>query len=91
MRSSIAVAGLGLVALIFGSNCDWQDQTQCHRDLIERFACCPTCEADCRAAISEACAEIHDTPLKDADEQSDSSDSSGGNDESGDGPLPHPR
>lgn len=52
---------LGLLAS--AASCDTATQSECHRRAVDRFGCCPACDAECRAAVSQECAEIHDVPL----------------------------
>lgn len=72
------VLGLGLA---FAPACDTQ-ASACHRAAIERFGCCPTCDGECRAKISETCAEEHDVPFDELEaeppEDDADGDSSGG-------------
>ncbi len=72
MRPVITALGTALLALISGSSCVAQTQSECHREVVESFGCCPTCDSECRAAITEACADIHDTPLADLELPGDS-------------------
>ena len=52
--------GLGLWGL---TGCDTRSPSECHRELVNRLGCCPTCDGDCRETIASACAELHDEPL----------------------------
>ncbi|MEX1367318.1 MAG: hypothetical protein AB1Z98_29595 [Nannocystaceae bacterium] len=53
---------LGLTTML-GTSCYAQSQTECHREAVRRLGCCPTCSSDCRASVSQECAEIHDVAL----------------------------
>ncbi|MEM9455356.1 MAG: hypothetical protein AAGF11_14335 [Myxococcota bacterium] len=66
-RSVILSLGGALVAMVLGPGCDSSAQSECHRQQLERSGCCPTCDAECRAAITVACAGVHDEPLVDAE------------------------
>lgn len=57
----VGVASSILLGVLAG--CDTTSQSECHRRAVERFGCCPACDAECRAAVSQECAEIHDVPL----------------------------
>ena len=66
MRPRATLLGSALLVVALGS-CDTRSQSDCHREMVERFACCPTCDGDCRAAITDECAAVHDEPLADID------------------------
>lgn len=73
---------LGL-AVMAGASCDTQSQTECHREAVERLGCCPTCDADCRATVSQECAQVHDLPLtqEELDEEAELEDEDEPNDD----------
>lgn len=62
MRTGVASSFL-LGLLVSSASCDTTSQSECHRRAVERFGCCPVCDAECRATVSQECADIHDTPL----------------------------
>lgn len=88
LRSLLVPAAVALVALVMEPGCDSQAQSECHRQLVERLGCCPTCDAECRAAITDECAKIHDEPLLDAEVEVGTSDDGGEPDEPDEPVLP---
>lgn len=68
---SRAFLGVTLAGLVMGTSCGSLTASDCHREMTDRFGCCPTCDADCRSAITQACADVHEDPLapiEDADD-----------------------
>jgi len=89
-RSIVPVGSwLGLVLLAAVPGCDTPEQRECHRRVVQRVGCCPTCDAECRATVTRECAEIHDVPLLSVDaEVEPGTDSSGGEPDDDDEPRP---
>lgn len=87
-RSIIFSLGGAVVAVALGLSCDSSTVSECHREQVERAGCCPACDADCRATITRACAEVHDEPLLDAELEVGSSDGGVGPDDEPTPPTP---
>jgi hypothetical protein len=84
MKRQIATVGLGALLVAMASSVSCEDalsQNECHRQMVDRFGCCPACDAECRSAITRECAEVHDQPLVPADDTASSGTSGGGGDE----------
>lgn len=76
-----------LATVVSAAGCDTASQSECHRRAVDRYGCCPVCDAECRATVSRECAELHDTPLRpEADEGTGTS--GGGDDDGDDGEQP---
>lgn len=89
-RSMILGLGALLAAIVASHGCDDPlSQSECHRQAVERYGCCPVCDAECRAVISQECTEIHDAPLPRDDAEGGSSDTGDGGGE--DEPKPKPQ
>lgn len=79
---------LAVLASVVG--CDAAPQSECHRRAVERFGCCPACDEECRAAVSQECAAVHDEPLPRPDVDMDASSSASSSDGADDSSAPAP-
>lgn len=77
MRSGVALS-IVLAALVSAAGCDAASQSECHRRAVDRLGCCPACDAECRATVSQECAELHDEPLSRLDDEAESTGTSEG-------------